>query len=98
MIFILHKSPMYLDSQEPDSRLFPGVAPGSLSLHGLGQAVCNPWSEFSAPDHHRTANRDSKVPRVTNHHQLGSAPKNSSICHAHSHYEEQKGVVLEDHK
>lgn len=34
-------SPKYLDSQGPGSRSFPSVAPGSLSLHGPGRAVCN---------------------------------------------------------
>lgn len=82
---------LYLGSQGPGSRWFPGLAPGSLSLRGPGQDACSPWSESSVPDLHKTVSRGSRGPMVTDRHQLGNALRNNSTCHAHSRYRERTG-------
>ena len=82
--------PLYLGSQGPGSRWFPGVAPGNLSHRGLGQAECSPCGEFSIPGPHRTVSKGPRGPMATGHHWLGSVSRNNSTCRVHSRCREQE--------
>lgn len=84
-LFLCITDQLYLDSQEPGSRWFPGVDPDSLSPQMQVLVARSPWYESSLLTPHTRASRSSTDPRVTVLHPLGSVPRNNSTCHVHSH-------------